>query len=254
MSKQQIFRAMWVSALVFPLFLLLVFSLGTDWQFPKIWPGIDLKSWLSLSESDVLLHGMVMSLGISTVVAALSTVSAFVVSRYIMSLKSAKNWLLLAYFPFALSPIVYAVCLLFYFNYFNASGTIWGVMLAQFLILFPYGVIVCAGFWNRRIKDLEELTKTMGGNRATRWKEVLWPMGRGILGICFFQSFLISWFDYGMTQFIGVGQVKTLTIHVYVLIGEANPYLAAVAATLLVLPPLIFLAINKRLVFRKEWT
>lgn len=254
MKQARLFTVFWVSLLVFPLFLILLFSVGSQWVFPQLIPNFQLETWKNLLANKELLSGILLSFAISIVVATLSTAAAFVVSRYISLLPGANKWLTFAYFPFALSPIIYAVCLLFYFNYFDLAGTVFGVIVAQFLILFPYGIIVCSGFWNKRIHDLEALTTTLGGNRKTRWKDVLWPMGKEILGVCFFQSFLISWFDYGMTQFIGVGQVKTLTMYVYAYIGEANPYLAAVASSLLILPPLVFLIINKRLVFRKEWT
>lgn len=254
MRRSDWLTVVWISAFVFPLFFVLVMGVTTDWVFPKIWGEFSWNAWKMALFTGNLGTSILLSLTISGTVALLSTASAFVTSRYIAYLNDANKWLLLAYLPFALSPIIYAVCILFYFNFFNISGTWVGVMIAQFFILYPYGVIVCAGFWNERIRQLEDLTKTLGGHRWQRWKMVLWPLGNQILAICFFQSFLISWFDYGMVQFIGVGQVKTLTMHVYAYVNEASPYFAAVASSLLILPPLIFLMVNKRLVFRKEWT
>jgi putative spermidine/putrescine transport system permease protein len=64
--------------------------------------------------------------------------------------------------------------------------------------------------------------------------------------LCFFQSFLVSWFEYGLTQFIGLGKVKTLTVMVFNFINEANLFYAALACVLLVLPPIVLLYMNKK--------
>ena len=75
-------------------------------------------------------------------------------------------------------------------------------------------------------------------------------MAMPMLLLCWFQAFLISWFEYGMTAILGLGRVRTPTVHTYQLISEASPYAAAVACCLLALPPLVLLWLNKRALFR----
>ena len=67
-------------------------------------------------------------------------------------INNRKYLLLLAYLPFVLSPVILAVCLKFYFNKMNISGTFLGVVLAQMIIAFPYCIIFFIGFWNQRIR------------------------------------------------------------------------------------------------------
>ena len=68
------------------------------------------------------------------------------------------------------------------------------------------------------------------------------------------KGFLI-WVDlrdrYGITQLIGIGKVDTLTIRVMQFVREANPYLAAVTSCLMIAPPLLLLAINKKAFLKK---
>jgi putative spermidine/putrescine transport system permease protein len=80
---------------------------------------------------------------------------------------------------------------------------------------------------------------------------VVLPVALPQLLVCFFQTFLISWFEYGLTTIIGVGKVQTLTLKVYQYIGEANIFYAALSSCIIVFPPAIFLWINKRFVFSK---
>jgi putative spermidine/putrescine transport system permease protein len=76
------------------------------------------------------------------------------------------------------------------------------------------------------------------------------PVSKPVLLLCFFQTFLISWFEYGLTSVIGLGQVRTLTIALYQYIGEANQYVAALAGCLVCLPPLLLLWLNQRYVYQ----
>jgi putative spermidine/putrescine transport system permease protein len=159
----------------------------------------------------------------------------------------------LSYFPFVLSPVIYAAVLYNYFIRLGLSGNILGVILGQLLIAYPYAVILFNGFWNNRMQDIEKLVQTLGGNRWQTYKRVLLPMAQGFLLVCFFQTFLISWFEYGLTTIIGVGKVQTLTLKVFQYINAANFYNAALCSSLLVIPPIILLYINKRYLFQRRW-
>jgi len=57
-----------------------------------------------------------------------------------------------------------------------------------------------------------------------------------------------------MTQYIGVGKVKTLTIQVFQLVSEASPYLAAVSGCLLVIPPFILFYVNKKFLINSAFS
>ena len=74
---------------------------------------------------------------------------------------------------------------------------------------------------------------------------------RPSLRTALFQTFLLSWFDFGLTNLLSVGKVRTLTVQVFTYVGEANAQLAAVASLLLLLPPALLLWANKRALLRK---
>jgi putative spermidine/putrescine transport system permease protein len=80
--------------------------------------------------------------------------------------------------------------------------------------------------------------------------KVLLPLAKGMLIICFFQTFLLSWFEYGLTSIIGLGKIQTLTIKVFMYIKEANYFYGALSSCLLVLPPVILLYLNKKYIFK----
>lgn len=241
---------------IIPFAVLLYLSVSSEWYYPSLADHqFTAEHWRwFLSGGSTLMQSAVLSILLSVSVGFVSTFCGFFTSRAIAYQTKSKWWLLMAYFPYVIASVVFAVMLNFYFLRFNLTGTIYGVIIAQFFITFPYAVLFFFGFWNSKIRNLENLVATMGGDFRVTLKEAILPSAKGLLAVCFFQTYLISWFEYGLTQFIGVGKVQTLTVMVYRYISEANPYLAALAGFLLVIPPLILLISNRRFLLHKVWS
>jgi len=192
------------------------------------------------------------SLTLASTVGVLSTGIGFLTARYLSAHPKRPLWLLLAYLPYAFSPVIYAHCLKFFFNVSDLSGTLSGVLLAQFILTYPFAILLFFNHFDQSLRAMEDLTYTLGGTPREAFWRVLVPVSQSALLVCFFQIFLISWFDYGLSSVIGLGQVRTLTIALYQYIGEANQYVAALASCLVCLPPLVLLWLNQRFVFRQS--
>ena len=100
-----------------------------------------------------------------------------------------------------------------------------------------------------KIKAIEELSYTLGSSTSQTFRKIIVPLSKNTLLLCFFQIFLISWFEYGLTTIIGTGKVKTLTLSVFKFINEANVFYAAFASVLLVIPPMLLVYLNKKMLF-----
>jgi len=251
---KKLLQILFVLSIVFPVVFLLLLSLGRRWAYPNILPAeINFENWEFLQKSDSkLFQAFFISLGISLCVSILVTVIGFFVSKTIAFNKFRNVYLILAYVPYLLSPVIMAVIFQYYFIITGLTGTFLGVIIAQFLIAFPFGIIIYLNFWNTKLKSIEELSLTLGGSRWQTFKYVLLPLSKNAIALCFFQVFLISWFEYGLTNLIGTGKIRTLTVSVFNFVIEANIYYAALACCLLVLPPMILLYINKSLMFFVE--
>lgn len=239
--------------ILFPFTYLALLSFSGEWFFPEVLPGyFGLKNWKEIlnSESGMGLS-FISSLGISLLVATLGTGTGFIWSKSIAYHSQKETWLVLAYFPYMLSPVVLAACLNFFFLKSGFSGTWQGVVLGQYLVAFPYSVIFFQAFWNHRTRQFEQLVFTLGGSSRQAFVQVILPLAKGMILVCFFQTFLISWFEYGLTALVGVGKVQTLTVKVFLYIKEANFYYGAIASCLLVWPPVLLLYLNKRFVYNR---
>lgn len=235
--------------LVIPLLLLLLLSLARNWTYPALWPGeLQWTQWsLLAADSQGLLTALIRSLGIGLAVAISATTLAFISSRRI-SLHNRRDALLtLALLPFAISPVVLGVSLNYGWIQLHLAGNIAGVMLAQFLFAYAYGVLLLQGFWNARIAALCELAASLGATEAQIWRRVRLPLALGLLGVCLFQTFLISWFDFALARLVGAGRVQTLPLKVFEYFGSGDFRLAAACGLLLVLPPFVALMANRRL-------
>lgn len=241
--------------LLFPVAYLFLLSLATQWIYPQVVPAnFTVERWQNmLAGSNELFYSLLLSLSIALTVATISTFTGFFTSKQLAYHPRQSLWMRLAYFPFVLSPVIYAAILYFYFIRLKLAGNGAGVILGQLLIAYPYSIILFNGFWSNRTRQIEKQVQTLGGSRWQTYIRVLLPMAQGLLLVCFFQTFLISWFEYGLTTIIGVGKVQTLTLKVFQYINEANFYNAALSSSLLVLPPVILLYFNKRYLFQKRW-
>lgn len=242
-----------VILIVFPFAYMILLSMASEWRFPEVLPNyFGLRNWTQIFSSETgLISSFLLSVVISISVAFTSTLSGFLISRSVSYHPRKRLFTLLTYFPYILAPVVFAACLSYFFLKTGLFGSATGVIVAQFMIAFPYALIFFSSFWNERIRQYEELTATLGGDRWQTFVKVLLPLAKGMLLICFFQTFLISWFEYGLTSIIGVGKVQTLTIKVFLFIKESNFYYGALSCCLLIFPPVLLLYINKKYVFNK---
>lgn len=236
-----------------PFAYLLLLSLADEWRFPKLFPqNINIKRWEeAVAGSNGITSGLTLSLLIAFFVAFFSTLFGFLISRAIAQNKKRNLLLFSCYFPLALSPVIYALLVNYLFIRIGLSGTVAGVIIAQLMIALPFAILLLNSFWNQQITALEEVSNTLGANFKQMFFEVLLPVAKPQLLVCFFQTFLISWFEYGLTTIIGVGKIQTLTLKVYQYIGEANIYYAAISSCIIIFPIVILLWINKRFIYSK---
>lgn len=230
-----------------PFVLLLLLSVGQVWRFPDVLPpaySFDAFSRVISADSD-LLTGFWLSLSLSASVAVVATGLGFVISRAVARSRWSNWWVTLSYLPYALPPVLLAVVIQPTIIRLRLSGSVGGVMLGMLLITLPFTTLFFRSFWSRQADQYEQLARTLGCTPVQALTRVLLPLARPLLITCLFQTFLIGWFDFGLTNFLSVGKVRTLTVQVFMFVREANSRLAAVASLLLVLLPAVLFWLNK---------
>lgn len=235
--------------LLAPLAWLIALSFTRGWRYPTLWPqGWQWDAWLALGAEGRALAGhagtsLLLALGVGLV----ATSAGFATSRALRAPAAGRGWLALAALPFALSPVVYGACIGQGYAWLGLRGNLFGVFLAQLPLAYGYAVLLCQGFWTARNRALLDLSRTLGAAPSARLLRVELPLARGLLGLCLFQTALMSWFDLALVRTLGAGRVQTLSLAVFDYFGAGDLRLASASALVLIAPPALALVWNPAL-------
>jgi len=236
-----------------PFALLGLLAVGQNWRFPAVLPpGYSLDALRSLVAADNdLLAGLGRSLLLAGTVAVVATAGGFMLARAVAQSRWMAHWEAASYLPYALPPVLLAVLIQPFIIRLHLSGSVGGVLVGLLLVGLPFATLLLRSFWSRQATEFEHLARTLGCTPRQALRQVLLPLAWPLLRTTFFQTFLLAWFDFGLTNVLSVGKVRTLTVQVFTYVSEANAPLAAVAALLLLVPPALLLLANKSALLRK---
>lgn len=229
-----------------PQLFLLTLSLGSGWSFPGLLPDrIDFGPWRDLAIFSGLSSAALNGLLLSAATGLVSTTCGLMLSRCIrrMTGKLRRLGQAAVLFPFAISPAVAAVCLFDLSARIGLAGTFTGVLLCQSIFGSAAATVILLEGWGETAERREQLVRMLGGGTLDVWRHAIWPQVRGLLRICFLQSALFAWLDYGVVLHIGGGRVPTLTLRLFTLIRESSVNHAALATLLLLSPAMLALTI-----------
>lgn len=238
---------------VIPFQLLFLLSLGSGWSYPNIIPDtFTFAPWKDfLANRTGILSACGTTLLLSICVSFPSTALGFVVGRQLHASRSML-WRYAIYLPFVLSPMIVGICLYDLAVRTGLVSTFLGVALAQFIFALSFAVIFFSEMWSERMTRYEQLVETLGGNRWNRFRHGVLPQAGGLIFVCWMQTALYSWLDYGLVSILGGGNVNSLTLQLFSYIREASVNQASQSALILLTPSLAAITIASILLARKK--
>jgi putative spermidine/putrescine transport system permease protein len=252
--RQRIAIVLFAAALLLPYALLLVLSIGSGWTFPRLLPDrIDLTPWRHLvSDRDGMLRALATSALMSLFVGTVATAGGLLIGRSVRSAPSMTQRFLM-YVPFVVSPVIIGVCLYDLLVRLHLAGTLLGVVLAQSIVALSFAAVFFSEMWSHRTDRLEQLVRQLGGTPRDVWRHAVWPQMSGLILICFVQTALYSWVDFGLVSVLGGGRVPTVTTRVFAYIREASVNQAAMSGLILLAPALAGMAVTATIVRRRTF-
>lgn len=243
---QKLFQVLIILFVVLPIVALLYLSAVKFWIYPDLFQAnFTLEYWSGLRGTySGISSSFAVSLGIAASISLVATGLGFFFSAFLLLVPGRSTWLALSFFPYLIAPVSFGALLQTYFVRLGLSGSPSGVWIAQLLFVVPYATILLSTFWNHDIRKLYQQATALGATSSQAFFGIIVPLAKPWLGLSLLQCFLISWYEYGITRLIGLGKVQTLTVGVMHYLNEANPHLAALAATLLVGPIVLLGAIS----------
>lgn len=222
-----------------PYFFLLTLSFGNGWTYPRLLPDrLDFTPWHHFfNDTHRTLYAFTNSLFLSIVVATLSTIFGLVVGYHLRR----NSWLytLVIFLPFVVSPMIVGICLLDIAIRINLASTYLGIILGQFFFAFAFATIFFSELWDREIDRRMTLVKALGGSSLAVARHAVFPSIWPLIIVCWTQTAMFSWLDYGIISIIGGGVIRSLTLNLFAFIREGSVNQAAQAGIVLMTPPLI---------------
>jgi ABC-type spermidine/putrescine transport system permease subunit II len=118
----------------------------------------------------------------------------------------------------------------------NLAGTWAGVVALQTLFALSFAAVLFSELRSPRADRLEQLVYDLGGNSWAVWRHAVLPPASGLIRICFLQTALYSWLDYGLVSIVGGGHVASVTMKLFGYLREASVNQAAQASLVLLGP------------------
>ncbi|HUY06883.1 MAG TPA: carbohydrate ABC transporter permease [Acidimicrobiales bacterium] len=238
--------------IVVPLVWLVMLAFAKGFNFPSLKPtSLTLQWWHTVLHSPGLLHSVFLSVTITPVVVALSSVvclpAAYALGRYDFP---GKRIVLLSIFSInafprislyiAMIPMLFAL---------NLMGTVIGVVIVQLIgtVLFMTW-IPATGFAS--VPDaLVDAARDAGANKYQVFWRVLLPLARPSIAVAAVLSFLAAFDEAQGTFLVGAPNYLTMPIRMYSLVLDYPVQFAAVFAVVLSIPSVALLILIRKHLF-----
>lgn len=225
-----------------PIAMLVVRALAQSWRFPRIAPDVaDLGAALSGVMTGRLALALLISIALALAAGLIGTVVGFGIARATTRAAGAARQLTLgaAFFTVIVPPLALGVGLQVAMLASGLGGTFAGVLAAHLVPVIGYLTLFAAGVFSSLDPSLEDEARTLGASRWQVVSRVLAPLLRGRLVEAVVLGGLVSWGQVALTLVVGGGLVRTLPVELMSIVQSGNDRVAAIAALMLSLPPML---------------
>lgn len=218
-------------------------SVAETWRFPAAWPGeLTLASWAWAGQG---LRGPILTtlaVGVVAAVIALIAVIACLEHETRTGAKPETRVLALAYLPLLVPQVSFLFGLQVLFVHLGLDATPAGLVWSHLVFVLPYVVLMLRAPYLTLDPRYLAASRVLGGTPARSFWRVRLPLLRRPILVALAVGFSVSVAQYLPTVIIGAGRLPTLTTEALGLALGGDRRLAAVAALLLAVLPLLALA------------
>lgn len=225
-----------------PIVILAIRALAESWRFPQIIPDAhDLGTALSAVGTGRLATALWISVGLAIATGLIGTLLGFAIGHSAAHATGVSRRLTLgaAFFTVIAPPIALGVGLQVALLRVGLGGTFAGVLLAHLVPATGYLTLFAMGVFSGLEPSLEDEARTLGASRRQVVTRVLIPLLRRRLGEATVLGGLVSWGQVAITLVVGGGLVRTLPVELMSIVQSGNDRVAAVAALMLSVPPML---------------
>lgn len=246
--------------LIAPLSALVLWSLAGSWFYPDVLPSEwSLAAWRNaFSTGSEMQDAFVGSVGLALTTAAVAMMVAvpagLVLGRERFRGRRAVELVILL--PLVVPPFALAMGLTLEYLLLTKWGIglyhAWlGVLLGHVVLAAPYATRLIQAGAEGLGRHAEDAARNLGASAFRAFWHVTLPGLAPSIVLASFSAFLVSLSTYLITMMLGGGIVQTLPLVLVTQLSNLSRPAAAVTATLLVIPGLVYLFIAERMLRRR---
>lgn len=213
-------------SIIIPIVVLGVWCLTNSWPYPNIVPTEystrGLKYLLSISNLNVLINSIVISLIVVVITILISIPSAKAIALY--DFRGKKFFELLVLSPIIIPMVSVAMGVHISFIKLGLSNKTLGVIIINIIPCLPYAIKIISDVYKFVGNKLEIQARILGSNRLNTFRYITLPLILpGVIGASS-MCFIISFSQYFLTMLIGGGNVITypMIMFPYIQSGDRN--------------------------------
>ncbi len=238
---------MFLTLLIAPLLILVVWSFTNSWAWPSLIPNdFSLRGLHYLITSDstkAIVTSVIVSLMVVGITILISIPAARAISLY--EFKGKRFFELLIMSPIIVPTISVAMGIHIVFIRLGIANTMLGVVLVNLLPCIPYAVRILVDVYKMVGDKLEIQAKVLGASKLNTFKYVTLPLiAPGIVSAAS-MCFIISFGQYFLTFLIGGGRIITYPMIMF-------PYIQSGDRTIASMYSLVFLAVSLLVLYLVE--
>ncbi|WP_139653695.1 ABC transporter permease [Raoultibacter phocaeensis] len=245
-----LFVALHLACVLVPLAVVVVWAFTSAWPWPELLPqtfsdrGIVELFVTSSDLGSVLL----VSIGISLAVAALSTVFAAMAARALAFHRffGKELFRFSTVLPFLIPATVFAMGVQVIFIRAGLANTVWGVIVAHTIVALPYAITIMSEVTVAAGRRFEQQARVSGAGPVRALIEVQVPLLLPGLLSAASLAYITSFSQYFLTLLIGGGTVKTFALVMF-------PYLASGDRTIASAYGVVFMLVTLGVFFLFEF-
>ena len=227
-----------------PIAMLAARALAQSWRFPQILPdatgGLDALA-LSTATGNRLTSALAVTIMLAAATGVVGTIVGFAIAR--SAVRSSRPFrrltLAAAFFTVIAPPLALGVGLQVAMLGVGLGGTLAGVLIAHLVPTTGYLTLFAIGVFSSLDPALEDEARTLGASGWQVVTRVLVPLLRPRFGEALILGALVSWGQVAVTLLVGGGLVRTLPVELMSIVQSGDDRVAAIAALMLSVPPML---------------
>ncbi len=231
---------------IYPLYILILIafepvSLTFDRLYPYQLPFDFTLANFKASIKDLsliapVLRSVVVAFIVAILAIVLSTSAGYGLNK--ISSKFSNKIIVLMFFANMLPAIVIAIPISVYFIKLGLYDNVFGIALAQELVVLPISTFIMLGGFRALPVDLENQTNIDGANLLSSFRYVIIPLIRVPLIITFLLAWMTSWDEFTYAIIISP-LAPTFPVSLYDYVSRGDPFISSSFALLVTIPVIV---------------